>query len=81
MHHTGQRRVQIERDDRRGATRVTNIQHSGWGDRIGKSYYYFDDDFAPRGPYHTEDALHAAMLQPDTLMLEEVVDGEQEASI
>ena len=84
-HRPGDRTIQVYRDDQRGATLIQNLTGSSWSEmnpqRRGKAYYYLDDDFAPGGPYYTEDALYAAMLQPDTLMLEEVLDGETEAPL
>jgi len=58
-HEMGSRRLEIYRDDGRGATMLRALNRASLNWHEGEVVYYADsaDDFAPEGPYHTEDAL------------------------
>ena len=62
-HEMGSRRLIVSRDDARGATELQGLNKSGWGERVGKTYYYLDapESSAPEGPFHTEQALAEAL--------------------
>jgi len=56
-HKMGARELVIYRDDTRGVTWLRALNYDGFGSKDGQSYYYIDDAFVPRGPFHTERAL------------------------
>ncbi len=62
-HEMGSRSLFIYRDETHGATKLEAVNHHGFANRRGKTYFYADTDWVPVGPFGTEDALREALQE------------------